>query len=346
MSSLLRSSLVTAIVALALVSVPSDVLAQDDDAVVARVGGEAITAAQVEDAWHLNDAASRIRMLQQLYDTRRRALDVLIGEHLIEGEAAARGLTRDELLAAELPTRTLPVTDAEVDLIYERNKDRFGGRSLEQMRPEIRTMLEEQRPMQALHAFMGELRVAADDVVVLLEPPRQNVATLAEDPVRGPADAPIEIVEFSDFDCPYCKRATDTLAQLLDQYGSRIRFVYKDYPLPSHPNAFKAAEAGNCANEQGRFWEFHDTLFAKQGALDVASLKTYAADLGMDAAAFASCLDGGRYAQQVERDLEIGRGYGVSSTPTLFINGRAVMGAAPFDVFDEIIREELAAASR
>ena len=342
----LRSFLVTAVIALALVSGPSDVLGQENDKVVARVGDEEITALQVEDAWSQNDAASQIRMLQQLYDTRRRVLDVVIGERLIERDAASRMLTRDQLLEQELPSRTLPVTDAEVELIYGRNKDRFGGRSFEQMRPELRTMLEEQRPLQALHAFMSELRVAADDVVVLLEPPRQNIATLADDPVRGPADAPIEIVEFSDFDCPYCKRAADTIDQLLDQYEDRIRIVYKDYPLPSHPNAFKAAEAANCANEQGLFWEFHDTLFANQGSLDVASLKIFASDVGMNATAFADCLDGGRYAQHVERDLEIGRGYGVSSTPTLFINGRAVMGAAPVDVFVEIIREELAAASR
>ena len=236
----------------------------------------------------------------------------------------------------------MPVTDEQIALVYQRNQAQFGDRTLEQMSPEIRMFLERQRPMQALHAYMNELRrEAVDDVVVTLEPPRQAIEVLAEDPVRGPETAPIEIVEFSDFECPYCQRATNTIARILDEFGDQIRFVYQDYPLPSHPNAFKAAEAGNCANDQGEFWPFHDRLFESQGSLDVASLKTYASELGLEAEAFAACLDSGRHASRVERDLEIGSGYGVSSTPTLFVNGRAVVGAMPYESFVEIIQEEL-----
>lgn len=318
---------------------------QQDDAVVARIGGDAVTFAELEDAWRRNDASSRLRMLQDLYDTRRQALDVLVGERLVEREAAARGMTREELLAVELPERMIEVTDAEIE-IYERNRDRFPGRTLEQMRPEIRAAINQQRPMQALHAYMNELRTAADDVAVTLDPPRHVVEALPEDPVRGPDTAEIELIEFSDFDCPYCKRAADTVERLMEDFAGRIRFVYKDYPLPSHPDAFKAAEAGNCAHEQGRFWELHDTMFASQGALGVEALKGYAADLGLDADAFNECLDSGRHAATVDRDLRIGMRYGVSSTPTLFLNGRAVLGAAPYTTFVEIVREELAAAAR
>ena len=264
MSSLTNRLLVFAFGVLLAAAAPAGAQ-QDGDAVVARVGEATITLAEVEEAWQRNDSSSRLRMLQQLYDTRRRVLDIVVGEQLVARAAAARGVTRDELLTIELPSRTLEVTDAELDLIYERNKDRFGGRSVDEMRPEIRALVEEQRPMQALHAYMNELRLVAEDVVVLLEPPRQTIETLAEDPVKGSADAPIEIVEFSDFDCPFCRRATDTIVQILAKYGDQIRFVYKDYPLPSHPNAFKAAEAGNCANEQGKFWELHDKMFASQG---------------------------------------------------------------------------------
>jgi protein-disulfide isomerase len=133
---------------------------------------------------------------------------------------------------------------------------------------------------------------------------------------------------------------------LLDRYGSQIRLVFKDYPLPNHENAFKAAEAGNCANEQGKFWQFHDKLFRSQGALGTPALKAYAGELGLDEAAFASCLDSGRFAAEVQRDLAIGRSYGVSATPAFFVNGRAVVGAVPLDVFDQIVREEIAAAER
>jgi protein-disulfide isomerase len=320
--------------------------AQEGDAVVARIGDQVVTAAELEDAWRRNDAASRLRMLQELYDTRRRALEIVVGERLVERAAAERGLTRDELLAEELPRRTPDVSDAEVDLIYERNRNRFEGRSLEEMRPEIRAILERQRPMQALQAYMNELRALAPDVEMTLEPPRHAIETLAEDPVRGRDDAPIELVEFSDFDCPYCRRATETIDLLMEQFAGQIRFVYKDYPLPSHPDAFKAAEAGNCAHEQGRFWELHDTMFASQGSLGVEELKGYAADLGLDTAAFDACLDSGRHAAAVNRDVRIGMSYGVSSTPTLFLNGRAVLGAAPYETFVEIVREELTAAAR
>ena len=324
------------------VGVVSSVWAQQDDDVVARVGGDPITFADLEEAWQRNDASSRLRMLQDLYETRRRALDIIVGERLIAREAETRDMTRDELLEIELPSRSLPVTAEQIELIYQRNQGQFGDRTLEQMAPEIRMFLEQQRPMQALHAYMNELRrEATDDVVVTLEPPRQEIEDLPEDPVRGPENAPIEIVEFSDFDCPYCQRATNTLAKILVEYGDQIRFVYKDYPLPSHPNAFKAAEAGNCANDQGQFWPFHDRLFERQGSLDVPSLKTYASELGLDTDAFETCLDSGQYASRVERDLQVGSGYGVSSTPTLFVNGRAVVGAMPYESFVEIIQEEL-----
>lgn len=334
-----------AVVGLFLAAAPA-AAQQRDDTVVARIGDAAVTFAELEDAWRRNDASSRLRMLQELYDTRRRALDVLVGERLVEREAAARGMTRNELLEAELPDRMIEVTDAEIDLIYERNRDRFPGRTLEQMRPEIRAVLDQQRPLQALHAYMNELRALAGDVSVMLEAPRYGVEALAEDPARGPDTAPIELIEFSDFDCPYCRRATETVERLMEQFEGQIRFVYKDYPLPSHPNAFKAAEAGNCAHEQDRFWELHDTMFARQGSLDVDALKGYAVDLGLDPEAFDECLDSGRHAATVDRDLRIGMSHGVSSTPTLFLNGRVVLGAASYETFVEIIREELAAAGR
>ena len=329
-----------------LTSAASSAPAQDDDEVVARIGDVEVALADVDAAWDTDDAAERIRLLLQLYDTRRRVLDTVVGEHLIEREAEARGVTREELLAAELPSRTLPVSDDEVELLYERNKDRFEGQSLENMRSRIRTAIDQQRPTQALNQFMRDLQVAADDVVILLDPPRQRIETLAEDPSRGPGDAPVVIVEFSDFQCPFCQRATDTLDELFELYEGQLRLVYKDFPLSRHTFAFKAAEAGNCAHEQGRFWEFHDRLFASQDALDVESLKTHARELGLDSDAFGTCLDERRHANRVDRDLSIGRGYGASSTPTLFINGRPVFGAAPFETFDDIIREELAAAGR
>ena len=342
--SVSREQLVLGVVSVVSCALPMLACAQPqgDNDTAARVGDTVITLGDVEDAWRRDDAASRMRMLQQLYDTRRQALERMIGEHLIEREADARAMTREELLEAELPSRTQPIGDQEVELIYQRNQNAFGGRTLEQMRPEMLAFLEQQRPTQALHQFMDELRSAATDVVVLLDPPRQDIDVLPEDPSRGPADAPIVLVEFSDFQCPYCQQATETIARIVEQYGDQVRFIYKDYPLPNHAEAFKAAEAGNCANDQGMFWELHDKMFQTQDGLDVAALKTYAIELGLDAEVFSTCLDEGQHAERVEGDLAVGREYGVSSTPTIFINGRTVMGAVPFETFDEIIQEELA----
>ena len=341
-----RVSGVCGALALSMVFTVAPACAQSNSEVVGRVGDRPVTMADLDDAWRKNDAAARIRMLQDLYDTRRRTLDIVIGDILVEREAVTRGISRDELLAQELPARTLPVTDEDIALLYGQNQNAFGGRTLEDMRPEIRMFLDQQRPTQALHAFMNELRADASDVRIDLEPPRTVIEVEADDPVFGPSSAAVEIIEFSDFQCPFCQRLTDTLEQLKSEHGSDIRLVFKDYPLPNHAQAFKAAEAGNCANQQGKFWELHDTMFSRQSELGVDDLNRHAGELGMDQAAFDACLDSGRFAEQVNADLTAGQQYGVSSTPTVFINGRAVMGAAPFERFDAIIREELDRAQR
>jgi protein-disulfide isomerase len=316
-------------------------LAQSEGQVVGRVGDRAVTMAELDEAWRSNDAASRMRMLQELYETRKRTLDIVIGEILIEQEAIAQGTSRDELLAQELPARTLPITGEDITRVYQQNRRAFPNMTEEQMAPQIRAFLAQQRPMQALHAYMAELRAGADDVRVDLEPPRTAVDVAPGDPVLGPAGAPVEIVEFSDFQCPFCERLTGTLDRLKAEYGDDIRLVFKDFPLPNHAQAFKAAEAGLCANMQGKFWELHDTLFGNQEELQVDDLKRHAGELEMDQAAFDACLDSGRFAEQVNADLALGQALGVQSTPTVFINGRAVMGAAPYEVFEEIVRDEL-----
>ena len=314
-----------------------------DQEVVARVGDHEITLLELDLAWEGSDTSSYIRLQQELYDTRRRVLDILIGEYLIGLEAEARGLTKDELVEQELPGRLVPVTDPEVETAYLQVGDQVPGTTPEEKRTSLRGILEQQRASQALHTFMGELKMASGDVRILLNPPRQAVRTRADDPVRGRVDAPVELVEFSDFECPYCQRVRETLEALDARYGEQIRFVFKDFPLSIHPQAFKAAEAANCALEQGRFWEYHDTLFANQDALAVEDLKRYAAALGLNAAEFDTCVDEGKFRDRVQRDMDEGNRYGVSSTPTVFINGRPVIGAVPLEVYDRIIREELAA---
>jgi protein-disulfide isomerase len=170
------------------------------------------------------------------------------------------------------------------------------------------------------------------------------VVSADNDPALGPENAPVTIIQFSDFQCPFSKRYFDETEQLiLSAYGDQVRYVFRDFPLTSiHPQAEKAAEAARCAFDQGKFWEYHDMLFQNQGALDVDSLKSYAAALGLDQTAFNLCLNSGKYAEEVEKDIEDARSYGVTGSPTLFINGRKVVGAQPYAVFQNIIEEELA----
>ena len=330
--------------ALTVICSAASVCAQAPADVVGRVGDVTVTMADLDDAWRENDAASRTRMLQDLYDTRRRTLDIVIGDILIDQEAAEKGISRDALLAVELPSRSLPVTDEDIALLFGQNQNAFGGRTLEQMRPEIRAFLEQQVPTQALHAYMSELREGAGNVRIELDPPRTQVSVDAGDATFGSEGALIELIEYSDFQCPFCQQLTATVEQLKAAYGDDVRLVFKDYPLPNHAQAFKAAEAGHCALEQGKFWELHDTMFAKQDELGVDDLKRHAGELGMDQTIFDACLDSGRFAAQVNENLREGQEDGVSSTPTVFINGRPVMGAAPYGVFEQIIEEELARA--
>lgn len=173
---------------------------------------------------------------------------------------------------------------------------------------------------------------------------RYEIPIEADDPILGPMDAPITIVEFADFQCPYCVRYFEqTYPQIVAQYGDQVRFVFKNFPLNSiHPDADPAAQAAECAREQGMFWEFHDLLFGGTQGLGQAAYEAYAQELGLDVAALNACLEEGRYAEAVNQDLALGQQLGVSSTPTFFINGIALVGAYPFDTFASIIDYELA----
>ena len=176
-------------------------------------------------------------------------------------------------------------------------------------------------------------------------PPRRYEVSLDNNPVKGSPNAPVTIVEFSEFECPYCGvYSRDTYPQIAKAYieTGKVKYVFRHFPLNFHANAQKAAEAAECASEQGKFWEYHDVLFANQSALDVASLKKYASDLGLDTAKFDACLDSGRMADEVAKDAAEGASYGVTGTPAFFVNGLKRKGAQPFEVFQRLIEEELA----
>lgn len=174
--------------------------------------------------------------------------------------------------------------------------------------------------------------------------PAQKVSA-DDDAVLGSANAPVEIIEFSDYQCPFCGSfVTQTLPSLKQKYidTGKVKLIYRDFPLPFHANAQKAAEAAECAGEQGKYYEMHDKIFGNQSAITVPDLKNYAAQIGLDTAKFNTCLDSGAMASEVTKDLADGTAYGVSGTPTFFINGRELVGAQPFSAFETAINAELA----
>jgi protein-disulfide isomerase len=170
-------------------------------------------------------------------------------------------------------------------------------------------------------------------------PPAVVAVSVDDDPSWGPEDAPVTIVEFSDFQCPFCSRFfSETYPQIKQEYEGQVRFVYRDFPLTSlHENAQKSGEAAECADEQGKFWDYHDTLFNNNSALDDASLKSYASQVGLDTATFNQCLDSGKYTEEVQKDYQEGISYGVTGTPAFFINGVSIIGAQPYANFKAAI---------
>jgi protein-disulfide isomerase len=313
----------------------------------ATFGNRAISLEEIDARWRSVNPADHFQAAQALYDGRRAALDGIIADALLEATAAARGVTPTELLAEEIAARVRSVSDAEVAAFFNSNRNLMQGRPLEVMQSGIRNFLQDQQAADARQTFVDELRASGPLVAVLLDAPRQEIALSEFDPAIGSLDAPVTLVEFSDFECPFCAEAAPTLKRLLDAYGDRIRMVWKDFPLTQiHPNAYRAAEAAHCASAQDGFWAFHDVLFANQQSLDDASLKAHAAGLGLDTVAFDVCLDASYYGDRVRAGMDMGTRLGVNSTPTVFINGRALSGAQPYDVFAAVIDEELARASQ
>lgn len=317
----------------------------DPGQVVATVGDRTFTLKDVETRWQADDPGERARVTQLLYQHRRQSLDQLIGDYLIEQAASRAGTTKEKYLEAELAKRRGEITAADIQKVFDDNRDRVGASTVADLKASITTFITRNRDQQNVAMLVNELKAAGPALKIALDPPRTEVTIADDDPARGPKDAPITIVEFSEYQCPFCARVTPTLKALEQKYAGKIRLVYKDFPLQNHLQAPKAAEAAHCAGDQGKYWELHDRMFANQSLLQVPELKKHAAAVGLDQAKFDQCLDGGTHAARVQEDVAYGNAMGVSSTPTLYINGRLVSGAQPQALFEGIIEEELALKS-
>lgn len=311
-----------------------------DSPVAAEIRGQPVTVAEL-DEWikeQLFRQATREGDPAKLYELRKRGIEELIHRRLLEEEAKRRGADAEAVLNEEVGRRSTP-TPQEVEEFYERHKQQFAEASPEDARARIQESLQRQKQRSAVDTYLGELREQAQ-VAVHLEPPRNPVA--ATGPARGPENAPVTIVEFSDYQCPFCERAEPVVAQILERYPEQVRFVYRHFPLDSiHPRARPAAEAAACADAQGRFWDYHEKVFKNAKSLTDEDLLRYAGDLKLDTDAFRTCVEERRFREAVESDIQAGRTAGVSGTPTFFVNGIALSGARPLEDFVEIIEAEL-----
>ena len=309
--------------------------AADRARVLATVNGRNITSAEIEET--LQPLVATVQ--EQVYLLRKGDVDMKINDMLLTQEAQKRGVTPRAVLDAEVVSKTPAVTEAQALDFFNKNKERING-EFPQVKAQIIEFLGQQEQGRLENAFVQRLRNGAT-VQSFLTPPVTPAFKIATDdqPAKGNPNASVTVVEFTDFQCPTCAATHPVLERLMTEYGDRVRFVVRDFPLAIHAEARKAAEAAEAAREQGKYWDFTAILFRNQSALKPEQLKQYAQVIGLDRAKFDAALDSGRFAEKVERDINDGQRVGVSGTPTFFVNGRRTS-----DVTYEVLKAAIEAA--
>jgi predicted DsbA family dithiol-disulfide isomerase len=300
--------------------------------VIAEVGGQKLTLGDLQQ----KQGGKLLQARYQYYMNERKALDQMIDDKLLEIEAANRHLSLDELLKTIVYKDIKDPTEDQMQVYYEGMES---TESYETMREQILDHIRELRRDKARANFVKDLRNNAR-VQVLLEPPLVDV-NIKNAYEQGSKTAPVTLVEFADYECPYCQKITPELQKLEKEYAGRLAVVYKDFPLPMHHTSQKAAEAARCAGEQGKFWEYHDVLFYSKQT-QISDLKADARVLRLDGDRFDKCLDDGAEAANVKKDLEEAHQLGLTGTPSFFVNGHFFSGAADYAVLKEMVDMELA----
>ncbi len=304
--------------------------------VVAEVAGRTITREEVDR----RAAGGLQRIEQEAYELRRQAVEELVAERLLEQEATARGVTPEALFKSEVADKVGAPTPEQVRAIYEGSRDRLGDRAFAEVAPHIERSLRDQARAEREAEFHRQLR-SRSAVKVSLAPPRATVTVPADAPALGPTDAKVTIVGYLDYQCPYCHRAQAIVDRVVEQYKGRVRLVHQDFLL-GRPRSLPAARAARCAGDQGRFWEYHRSLLTKPGDMSDEDLRGRAAALSLDGGRFAGCLASTAHDEAIQKAVEEGHALGITGTPTFFVNGRRLVGARPFEDFQQLIEAELA----
>jgi protein-disulfide isomerase len=311
--------------------------AQDnqENTVVAQVGATKLTAADLEK----KEAGSLLQARYQLYVSERKVLDQFVDKEILELQAKSKGLTVDQLLEKEAYKNIKDPTEDQLEVYYEGAESDLPFATV---KTQILDHIRQLRRSKARAEYVKNLRTQAN-IRILLAPPTADVNT-QDAFVHGSNTAPVALVEFADYECPYCSKVNPVLQALEKEYGSKLAVIYKDFPLPMHKDSEKAAEGARCAGDQGKYWEYHDLLFTSH-QLDIPSLKKHADELKLDQAKFDQCLDSGSKSEAVKKDLEEGQKLGLTGTPSFFVNGHFFSGAADSAMLHEIVGMEMPASS-
>jgi protein-disulfide isomerase len=312
--------------------------ADDSKTVVATVGDHKITEQDLDQKVKPQIDQLRVALAKRVedlirdksFDLKRKTLEAMTNDYLISQAAQQQKLSVDDYVKKEAAGQS-GVKEADAKNFYDKNKTPNAA-PFAQIKPQLMEVMNRQ-------ALLERLRKTAP-VKIMLEPKRVAVDSSGH-PSIGAKDAPITIVEFTDFQCPFCKASEATVKQLRTKYGDKVRVVHMDFPLSFHSHALDAAKAARCANDQNKFWQFHDSLFNNQGKLAPADLKQTAKTLGLNTTEFDACFDKAKHEDEIKKDLAAGEKLGVDGTPAFFIDGRPLVGAQPLPQFEQIIDDEL-----
>jgi protein-disulfide isomerase len=299
---------------------------------LATVDGVKLTRAEFERRY----TARLFQARNTYHEAERKALDDYIEQYLLERAAQKEGLTIEKLLEKHVDSKIAADPSDEALKVYYEGVDT--QESFEAVKGKIVDSLRQRRLAKLKATYLASLKNEAV-IMLTMAPPRATVP-MKDTQVRGPQNAMVTVVEYADYECPYCLQIQPSLQKLEAEYKGKLAFAYKDVPLPMHANAQKAAEATHCAAVQGKYWEMHDLLLTKK-QLEVAMLKDYARSLKLDGAAFDKCLDSDAKAEIVKNTLNEAQVMGVQGTPSFFVNGRFISGAATYEKLKELIDEEI-----
>lgn len=306
----------------------------DGSVVLVEGSGLKLTVKDLEE----KRSASMFQARTNYYETERKAIEDLADQSILEQQAKKEGLTVDQLLEKHVNSTIAKDPSDEALHVYYEGVDT--NDSFEAVRPKILDALRQRRIAKAKATYMTSLH-NQNPLTILLEPPRAPIS-MQDVAVRGAEGKGVMLLEYADFQCPYCQQIQPSLTKIEEEFKGKVTFAYKDYPLPMHADAEKAAEASHCAAAQGKYWDYHDAMFVGK-QLDLSSLKTYAKDLKLDTKAFETCLDNGQMAAVVGAQNSEAQALGLQGTPSFFVNGRYVSGNVTYERLKTVLSEELSA---